>query len=156
MRVVVGRFPGSAAAALVLSRIDVHPLLAGLRRRRQSVSLRDRHLVAAAGRAVLTRRRGRLARGSCFASHVFTSFSGIRSIHTIIGWRLYLCPDLELPLDGSARSGRPSKTPLPSWSLTGSLCGSSTGSMGGALMADTLERAVEATEIVDALKSFGI
>ena len=46
--------------------------------------------------------------------------------------------------------------PLPPSSITGSICGSRTGSMGGATMADTLERAVEASEIVDALKSFGV
>ncbi|EFD58553.1 MULTISPECIES: hypothetical protein [Mycobacterium tuberculosis complex] len=63
----------SAAAALVLRRIDVHPLLTGLGRGRQTVSLRNGHLVATANRAILSRRRSRLTRGRSFTSHLITS-----------------------------------------------------------------------------------
>lgn len=47
-------------------------------------------------------------------------------------------------------------TPLPPKPITSSISGSRTGSERGSNMAATLERAVEASEIVDALKSFGV
>src|SRR4029078_1861131 len=40
--------------------------------------------------------------------------------------------------------------------LTGSITGSKTGSIRGAVMADPWDRAVKASEIVDALKPFGV
>lgn len=45
---------------------------------------------------------------------------------------------------------------MSSWSISGSVYGSRTGSCGGTTMAVTLDRAVEASEIVDALKPFGV
>src|SRR4029078_4635704 len=66
------------------------------------------------------------------------------------------CPPPATGWGASPKTSRHEAPPLPPPPRTGSISGSKTGSTGGTPMADTLERAVEASEIVDALKSFGV